>query len=246
MDHEVLEFVNTLVAEGERTPEGIRLPTERRLSEITGLSRSQIRERLAGLQFLGMLRKVHGSGNLLVPPSIGTASNIFEVWLRAEFMSVEKVAETRELLEIAVAPRVVDTITDTSISRLENLVYQMVDATAARDITGGLRADFEFHMTLFAALNNPLIAYLMNGIRQALWSELLERRRSTIALEIKANGGVAPDTFRNDTVHFEITRALRKRNKEAVSTAMTEHFDNIRRLQRSTRARTLEPQETTV
>lgn len=232
MDSDVLAFVEILVREGERTDEGIRLPTERALASLTGLSRAQIRERLAGLQFLGMLQKVHGSGNLLVSPSARTTGNIFEVLLRAEFMSVGQVSDAREMLEIAVAPKVVDSVTDAQLTRLEAMVYDMVDATASRDIAGGLKADFRFHMALFAALDNPLMSYVINGIRQALWDELLERRRFAIAAEIRNNGGEAPDMFKNDSVHFDITKALRQRRKDLVTIAMTEHFEQYRRLTR--------------
>src|SRR5699024_2558022 len=116
-------------------------PTERRLAEVSGMSRARVRERLSGLQMLGMLKKVQGSGNVLVTSSFdGGSGNVFELMLRAGMVTVSQIAEAREMLEVAIAPRMVERVTDQQIHELEDLVYAMVDASANRDFAGGLEA----------------------------------------------------------------------------------------------------------
>ena len=43
MDEETLAFLDTLVSEGTEVEAGIRIPTERRLAEATGMSRARVR-----------------------------------------------------------------------------------------------------------------------------------------------------------------------------------------------------------
>lgn len=234
MEPETLEFLDSLVREGKELDGGILIPTERRLAEISGMSRARVRERLSGLQMLGMLEKVQGSGNMLVSPSFdGGTGNVFELMLRAGLVSVAQIAEAREMLEVAIVPRILDRVTDEQIHALEDQVYAMVDASSNRDFVSGLKADHAFHMALFEILGNPIMSYVINGMNHALHDLLLDRRRVVISKEIALNGGDIPQMFQSDAVHFEITRALRSRRKEAVSAAMTEHFDRWRRLART-------------
>jgi GntR family transcriptional repressor for pyruvate dehydrogenase complex len=234
VDAETMEFLASLVAEGTAVEEGILIPTERRLAEVSGMSRARVRERLSGLQMLGMLTKVQGRGNILVTPTFdGGSGNVFALMLQAGMVSVAQIAEAREMLEIAIAPRMVERVTDQQIHELEDLVYAMVDASANHDFVGGLQADHAFHLALFEILGNPIMSFVAGGMNNALHDLLLERRRVVISKEIAANGGEVPSMFASDSVHFEITRALRSRRREAVTAAMTEHFDRWRRIARS-------------
>lgn len=239
MDAETLEFLDSLVSEGTAVEGGILIPTERRLAEASGMSRALVRERLSGLQMLGMLQKVQGRGNILVTPSFdGGSGNVFELMLRAGMVTGAQLAEAREMLEIAIAPRMVERVTDEQIQELEELVYAMIDASTSRDFVGGLEADHAFHLALFGILGNPIMSFIAGGMNQALHDLLLERRRVVISKEIEAHGGTIPEMFASDEVHFEITRALRSRRREAVSAAMVEHFDRWRRISRTPSAKT--------
>lgn len=234
MEPQTLEFLDGLVREGVEVDGGILIPTERRLAEISGMSRARVRERLSGLQMLGMLTKVQGSGNVLVSPAeleAGTG-NVFELMLRAGLVTVAQINEAREMLEVAIAPRILERVTDEQIHALEDQVYAMVDASASRDFVSGLKADHAFHVALFEIVGNPIMTYVVNGMNHALHDLLLERRRIVIGKEIARNHGELPAMFDSDAVHFEITRALRSRRKEAVTAAMAEHFDSWRRISR--------------
>src|SRR5690606_35770140 len=128
VDAETLEFLDSLVSEGTPVEGGLLIPTERRLAEASGMSRAAVRERLSGLQMLGMLQKVQGRGNILVTPSFdGGSGNVFELMLRAGMVTGAQLAEAREMLEIAIAPRMVERVTDEQIQELEELVYAMID-----------------------------------------------------------------------------------------------------------------------
>lgn len=235
MEPETLQFLDGLVAEGVEVDGGLLIPTERRLAELSGMSRARVRERLSGLQMLGMLKKVQGSGNVLISPATLEAGtgNVFELMLRAGLVTVAQINEAREMLEVAIAPRVLERVTDEQIHALEDQVYAMVDASASRDFVSGLTADHAFHMSLFEILGNPIMTYVVNGMNHALHDLLLERRRIVIGKEIARNDGELPQMFDSDAVHFEITRALRSRRQDAVASAMAEHFDLWRRISRT-------------
>lgn len=235
MEPQTLEFLDSLVRRGTPVEGGLLIPTERELAETSGMSRSRVRERLSGLQMLGMLTKVQGSGSILVAPGCAgrESGNVFELMLRAGLVSVGQIAEAREMLEVAIAPRIVERVSDQQIHALEEQVYAMIDASSARDFPGGLEADHAFHLQLFEILDNPIMSYVIGSMNQALHDLLLERRRVVISKEIARNGGSIPEMFASDAVHFEITRALRTRRTEAVTLAMTEHFESWRRIART-------------
>lgn len=228
LETSLLDFVDILVHRGTRTSDGLRLPTERSLAEITGMSRTRVREYLSGLQALGLLARLQGSGNVLV--AADQHGNVFELMLRARIVSLGHIAQAREMMEIAIAPRIVEHVTNADIKRLESHVYAMIDASAAGDVRRGLEADHAFHLDLFAILGNPVMSYVINGMHGALLGVLRERRRIAMGIEVARNGGQRPTTYATDDVHFRITRALRARDPVAVSAAMTEHFDQWRRL----------------
>ncbi|MFC7466188.1 FadR/GntR family transcriptional regulator [Brachybacterium sp. GCM10030252] len=232
MDPGVQEFLDMLVREGVEVERGLLIPSERRLAELSGMSRARVREQLSGLQMLGILRKVQGSGNVLVSPGTPGAGsgNGFEMMLRAGLVTVSHINEARETLEVAIAPKITEHVTDEQIQGLEDQVRAMVDASSSRDFAGGLAADHTFHTSLLRIFANPITTYVVDGMNRALHDLLLERRRIAISREIARNHGDLPRSFETDTVHFEITRALRSRRKEAVTAAMEEHFELWRRI----------------
>lgn len=224
------EFVDLLTREATPVADGLRVPTERDLAELTGLGRSRIREYLSGLEATGLLEKVQGSGSVLRRPEGPATGLLFEIMIRTGQLSLSEVDEARELLEIGMAPVVASRVSPADVNGLEAHVQEMIDASAREDFDAGNAADLAFHTDLIAMLGNGIVSYLYSGMRHALHDVLHDRRSVALRGEIVANGGVVPTNFRTDTIHLQITHALRDGDPVAVRNAMTRHFGQWRQI----------------
>lgn len=109
-------------------------------------------------------------------------------------------------------------------------VADMTEASGREDLERALEADYAFHRTLFDILDNPIIDYTLDGLQLALRDPVAERRRRSLAAEIRGNGGTAPAVFETDHVHAVITDGIRRQDRAGTVQAMTEHYALWRRL----------------
>ena len=137
-----------------------RLPTERELSEVLGVNRSTLRERLAALETLGFVRRTQGSGTYLTMPDPGFVQLYFEMALRVNYMTFEQIEETRESLEREVAYSAALNATPEDIRALEDAMRRVLEAKSAE---AGAEADYEFHLDLAHATHNPVISLILGG-----------------------------------------------------------------------------------
>src|SRR5699024_1002309 len=113
VDAETLEFLDSLVRESTEVEAGILIPSERRRAWVSGKLRARVRLRHSRLQMLGMLVGVQGSDNVVVTASFdGDSINAVELMLRAGMVTVPQIAEAREMHDVAIAPRIVEPVTD--------------------------------------------------------------------------------------------------------------------------------------
>lgn len=226
----ISEFIDHLLRESPVVDGGLRLPTERALSASTGLSRASVREYLSALQVLGLVRKVQGSGNMLQLPAPEAAGAVFDLMIRSGQVTTTNVSQAREMYEIGMVPFVLARVTAADIAKLDRHVADMIEASGREDFERALEADYAFHRTLFNILDNPITDYTLDGLQLALRDLVAERRRCSLAAEIRGNGGTAPAVFETDHVHALITDGIRRQDRAATAQAMTEHYALWRRL----------------
>lgn len=224
------QFFEVLLANSQRTDQGLRLPTERELAEITGLSRASVREHLAALRVMGLLTKTQGSANVLHQPTEESSGAIYKILLQMRHASLGDVAEAREMFEIGMIPFVCRRIGPGDLERLRSHVDQMIRHSSMGDTHGAVDADMAFHRILFETLNNPITDFAFAGLRTSLRDLLLHRREQAITAETAKNGGTPPAIFCTDSVHMAVVDALTQRDEAAAVTAMTHHYEQFRQL----------------
>ena len=226
----VEQFFEVLLTTGERTDDGLRLPTERDLAERTGLSRATVREHLSALRVMGLLTKTQGSANVLHVPSEESSAAIYRVLLQMRHATLADVAEAREMFEIGMIPFVCRRIEDVDLDRLSTQVTLMAAASRAGDLDAAIDADLAFHRLLFESLHNPIVDFAFGGMRVSLRDVLAVRRAEALSAEMALNNGQAPTCYVTDSVHDHIVDALRAREPRAATAAMTLHYDQFRDL----------------
>lgn len=198
-----------------------RLPTERTLASVLDINRGTLRERLAALEILGLIRRKQGSGTYLDIPHPTFIRLYFDMAVKLGHVEVGQLQEARELIEREVARLAATHASAEDVATLERCVQRMLDSENGEE---GDQADYEFHTTLVLALRNPVMTLITEGL-SSLLRQLLQLRRRRIRQD--------PDRFvRMNAVHIPILEAVRDQDPERAVAAMDEHFSLFNELAR--------------
>jgi GntR family transcriptional regulator, transcriptional repressor for pyruvate dehydrogenase complex len=143
---------------------GSRLPTERELARQFGVSRTVVREAVAGLIARGLLETAPGGGLIARTPGADTVARSMQLFLRAGFpdLNYAKVHEIRRVLEVEIAALAASRRTPADLNRLETNLDQMADAGDA--LGRAARLDVEFHDLLANSSDNVLFPVLLESM----------------------------------------------------------------------------------
>ena len=202
---QVAEQISGWIAEnGLRA--GDRLPPERELATRLGVSRATLSQALVALEVVGVVAVRHGDGTVLTDKA-GTA-RITDA-IRAHADRMPEVIEARDAMETKLAALAAVRRTDDDIARINAALDEM-----ERDIEAGGRgvhADEHFHGAVTAAAYSPLLAQMMETIR-----ELIVETR----LESLSQPGRPRDSLAG---HRKVADAIAAGDPVAASAAMHEH-----------------------
>lgn len=161
----VTDSVITQIREG-RYRAGDRLPTERELAEQLGVGRTSVREGLRFLEKLGILEIRQGTGTVVRSLSLG---EVFEHLVPVQTIielpdrDVRHIMHVRRVLEAESAQLAATHATDRHLGRLEELLDCM--AASLDNPRDYLEMDLEFHVVVAGAASNPVLAQLIDLIR---------------------------------------------------------------------------------
>lgn len=161
-------------------PEGQALPTERALSEQSGLSRMTVREALRMLEIDGLIeiRPGRGGGARVRRPEGYELTRQLELFIWGRNIGVEHLHDVREALEALGAHGAALRRTDADLA---DLVARTEAVEAAVDqIDRYLDANLAWHMAVVRASHNELLISFMevlsNAIHRATESEAYDSR----------------------------------------------------------------------
>ncbi len=209
--------IKALILEGNIKP-GDRLPAEREMVDLFGVSRSCIREAIKSLATMGLVRVVHGQGvfvcevsgedsaaqvisNLIVPGT-GTMRDLFEM---------------RKLLEAQAAEWAALRRTDGEAEAIMTTVVKAVSIAAAHppNIIGMWELDNKFHNQLALATHNQVLVRTMRGIMDLM----AESRKGTLRFKDRP-----PKSAQE---HLAVARAIIAGDPGAAREAMLTHLNNV-------------------
>jgi GntR family transcriptional regulator, transcriptional repressor for pyruvate dehydrogenase complex len=205
----VVQRIKELLERGDLKG-GSRLPPERELAEMLGISRPSLRTALKALSVMGIIRAKPGAGTFI-------AEAIPEIFLEPmHFMTLinntalEEVFEARLIIEAALAELAAERATEQDVQRMSEELNAMREAVDDPDAF--LKHDMCFHQLIARASGN----HVMSGMMDTLAQMLYQMRRETIA---RSHGlGEAIDW------HERIFNALRRRDGKLARKLMTDHL----------------------
>ena len=217
----VVAQVRALIDRGELRS-GDRLPAERQLAEMVGVSRPSLRAGLKTLAAMGVVRIRHGAGTFIAagPPVLTSEPLSFLAALHG--FTRAQMFEARLVLEVTVAGLAAER-TRTAPEKLIAISDETTGMFASMDDRDMfLDHDIRFHRAVAAASGNPILSSLVEMV-SALFKEV---RRQTIHR--------ATDLKEAADEHRVIYQAIRAHDAEGARRAMSDH------LQRAERAQALE------
>lgn len=210
MTADAVEQIKGLIASGTLAP-GQKLPSERALAEMLGVSRPTTREVVRALEAMGVVVSRHGSGTYVTDLSAELLARPLMFVLDVNRDALGDIFAVRVMLEVGAAEAASQRITAASLERITQCVAAMRLATDADSL---LVPDLAFHRMVHEASGNALLLALMDGLRAMTRESLL----------LSAGWQAARDEAVAE--HAAIVAALERGDASASGAAMRRHVEN--------------------
>lgn len=139
-----------------------KLPTERELTALFGVSRGVVREAIKTLNGMGLVESRQGSGIFVRNDPVPVISQALTFSVTVEDSSVQQLFEFRALLECHAAQTAAERGTDAQLATIMSWADESALAAAADDIARFSDADRQCHRAVSDASNN---VYLVSVLR---------------------------------------------------------------------------------
>ncbi|WP_314171350.1 FadR/GntR family transcriptional regulator [Streptomyces winkii] len=170
----VLTRIEQLILDG-RLRVGDRLPPERELSEMLGVSRAAIREALRVLEAQGALRPRVGtgpdSGNVIAAMPGAGLTQFLRLHIALAHFQLDDVVEARAVLERSSARLAAERAETEGLARMREQLDRMDAPGLPREVFND--RDTDFHVAIAEAAGNRLVADLTAAVRNAVRQTLL-------------------------------------------------------------------------
>jgi GntR family transcriptional regulator, transcriptional repressor for pyruvate dehydrogenase complex len=209
LTHQTAAALREYVLDNKLAP-GTRLPAEPILASSLGVSRNVLRQAVASLEALGMLRVTQGSGTYVADIADTGVFQQIAAWIGTDTLTEADFLEVRAIWERGIYELVLDHAKPADLDRLDELSAAMVETGDPQKAAGNHR---EFHETLLRATGNPFLVTLGTILHRFFWEFGYER-----ALVRK------PPTARLLASHRTIVQLLRSRDPAAIQQVIDLHL----------------------
>jgi DNA-binding FadR family transcriptional regulator len=203
----------------QRLVPGDRLPVETELADRFGVSRSTIREALRELASQNLVKTTRGAtgGTFVVVPSTDSLARSLTVGIEmmaaGTDLTVVEMLEARELLEVPASRLATERGSEEQLGQIrEYLDHRRQDEASGRELV----ANWNFHVLVVKAANNPLLELMSQPIFHVLQTRFAQVR--------------APSGFRSQVErdHRAIGDAILGRDVERAGELMYDHLERLR------------------
>lgn len=209
---EVAAQIQRLIADGRLKP-GDKLPPERELAEVFGVSRSSVRDAIRVLEMQRLVEPRHGDGTVVREIPIDRLIRPLADALTASKDLVADLFDMRRMLEPPLARAAAFRATDEDIEALRQVVARQTERVKAGQIA--LEEDNEFHYLIATAAKNQVVLRTVDVLMELLRDSRVRSLQGHGRAEKSLDG------------HRRILEAIRRRDAEAAALAMRRHIEDI-------------------
>ncbi len=209
---EVAAQIQRLVADGRLKP-GDRLPPERELAEVFGVSRTSVRDAIRVLETQGLVEARHGEGTVIRQVPIDTIVRPLADALAATKDLTADLFDMRKMLEPPLARAAAFRATAEDVAALEQIIERQAALTRRGEIA--IEEDNLFHYRIALAAKNKVVLRTIDVIMDLLRESRVRSLQGPGRAEKSLDG------------HRRILAAIRRRDPEAAVQTMREHIEEI-------------------
>ncbi|HLJ60886.1 MAG TPA: FadR/GntR family transcriptional regulator [bacterium] len=209
---EIAAQIHRLIAEGRLKP-GDRLPPERDLAEVFGVSRTSVRDAIRVLEVRGLVEPRHGEGTVVRQIPIDAIVSPLADALTASKDLTADLFDMRKMLEPPLARAAAFRATADDVRALEEIVARHAARVRAGEIA--IDEDNAFHYRVATAAKNRVVLRTVDILMDLL------RESRVRSLE---GPGRAEKSLQG---HRRILAAIRRRDPDGAADAMRAHIEEI-------------------
>lgn len=210
----VIDYIKRQIVAGElRT--GERLPSERELSEMLGISRNSVREAIRILDFMGVVSSQHGAGNYLTGNFEKNMIESMSMMFLLNQISYQQISQLRRGLELQALMTAIDNATEQEVRHLVKINSELENQTEKDNIV----LDKQLHYNIAIASRNKLIINILQALSEVM-DKFIEDLRSEILIQEDSRKQL-------QDAHNEIVKSLVLRDKTLGFSAINKHFSVI-------------------
>ncbi len=209
----IIRQIRNLITSGQLKP-GDRLPSERKLAEKLGVSRSHLRDAIRKLEFYGILKTLPQSGTVVAGMGLTALEGLITDVLKLETSDFTSLVETRVILETSGARLAAERRTDDDIVEMKKALdaYEL----QLKNNKPGVEEDLMFHLKIAEASKNAVLKSLMLIITPDIVKNFIQYKVCDADTEFKA--------FHE---HQKILEHIIKKDGEAASKMMEQHLNDV-------------------
>lgn len=209
----IVKQIREMIRKGELRA-GSKLPPERFLAKLFGVSRNSLRQALQALAERKIIESRQGDGTYLLESFDAVFANdvIFEA-LSEKDSYLRDIVEFRQLIEPQIAALAAKKIQAVALDRLKILVCDQQRALMSGKEDDSY--DIEFHRLLTECAGNQVLMQMMTSVQsvvnqsRSVWLQSKERRDASVE------------------GHLRIIDALERKDENAAFSAMKEHLAEV-------------------
>jgi len=195
---------------------GDKLPSERELSEILGVSRSSIRDAIRSLELVGMVEPRQGVGTVVREISASTLISPLASVLTRHQKLVGELLDFRLMLEPPLAARAAEHASPEEVSEMEEILRHQEEKLHRGELA--VEEDSEFHYNIAMASGNSVVLKVLDLIMDLL----RETRERSLQVEGRPQRSLAG--------HRRVLAAIKKSDAEAADVAMRRHIQDVQEI----------------
>lgn len=213
LKNQVINRIKENILNGKKP--GEKLPTERKLAEEFGVSRTVIRDAIKTLTGLGLLEVRHREGIFVANVNTETIAKQLSNVLMVNEHTAKSLFQVRMVLETATAGWAAESCDASGLSKLTSLIEESQKCIEKSLLDEFRIIDRKFHLLIAEISRNPIMIELTKSI--LAYMEIFSKYTFSIPGRI----------FDSAKQHEKIFQAILKQDKEEASKAMSDHIKNV-------------------
>lgn len=215
----VAERIERLIMDGVLKA-GQALPSERRLTEKLGASRTALREGLKLLRARGIIRTEQGKGSFVAPISQVNAGPLLHLF-HSQPRTLYDLLEVRALLEGESARLAAIRGTEADFIMIRRRYEAMIDAHGQdTDIATHAHLDHAFHLAVCEASHNPVLTHTLQSLTDLMLGSVFACVNNLYHRQ--------PHKQQIDQQHAAVFTAVTARLPDQAHQAATDHVNRVR------------------